>query len=263
MVKKSDAIDLLNSIVNEFGSNNIGIYITKINGMSDREWLNFLEINNIDSLEKLDNFAKETLSRGENSNGFKNLNVLISYGISGNTLHIHVVPKNIRFLLNRDGIKKSEILLIDALEKIKSKIMDEKNGEFDNIDNIYAVSDIIKRPISILFENLGFDVRILKNRDARGDNELSKFYDIFKKGRTIGRAIISKEMLLSDEWELIKNKRMEELGYKKQEIEGSYFRNQLREKVNCNIGDFDCNVYENDHKSGIDINGESKEDINI
>lgn len=91
---------------------------------------------------------------------------MVSYGRRKNTIHIHVVPSDIRALLSRDGLRFAELQLIYAIVKIQCFIKDEKD---------------------------------------------------------LGRAILSKEKLLSEEWNIIKDNRKQELlnkcGLIKQKVE--------------------------------------------
>ena len=73
-----------------------------------------------------------------------------------------------------------------------------------------------------MFEGLGFDAKVLSLGQAKDDLELGFFYDNFKESNLgkLGRAQISKEKLLSPEWEELKEERKKELEEKSKRNKG-------------------------------------------
>lgn len=215
MVKKGDAISTLKTLITDTNRDKVEKYINIISSLSDEEYSKVLEEKSIYSIDDIVNMVNKNERREEEKeheeiqHEFTKLNDLVSYGRRKNTVHIHVVPSDVRSLLSRDGLKFAELQLIDAIEKIQGFIKDEK--DFEDVLNVYAVSGIIKRPISKIFENLGFDVKTMSIQDAKEDVELGKFYDMFKDKKDLGRAILSKEKLLSEEWNIMKDNRKQEL----------------------------------------------------
>ncbi|MDO4282273.1 MAG: hypothetical protein Q4D02_01435 [Clostridia bacterium] len=208
MITKQEAIKLLETSFNNQNSDQVKVYIEKINRMKEEEWKAFLIEKAIHSSEDLKKLVTRMLSRQEHSE-FIPLNHLISYGYNENVIHIHVVPKDARALLSKKGLNQSEVALIDALEKIQVILKDKE--EFENVKQICAVSNIMKRPISNMFERLGFDVKTMGIEQAKNDSELSKFYPMFKDKNSLGRAVLSREVLFSDEWNKQKDERKKEL----------------------------------------------------
>jgi len=141
---------------------------------------------------------------------FIDLNNVVSYWISRNTLHIHLIPRDISDILkNPEELKKCELAFIDALDKIK-KIM-KKNK---SIKLVYAVSPLVRKNTTIgdLFERYRFDVKSMPRDEAVKDEELSYFVNnIFTDAKNkrhttkIWRAALPRDKFFSDEWEDMKN----------------------------------------------------------
>lgn len=205
MVTKQKAIEILHSFINSQNEGEIQKYIDQITLMNDVQWEQFLAEKSLNSIEEVQKMAEKLLA----SSNFFPLNELISYGYNEHTLHIHVVPKDVKNLLSREGLKKAEIALIDALEKIQEMLKWDES--FSNVNQVYAVSGLIRKPISKVFEQLDFDVKSMPIEQAKEDEELSKFYEKFQDKKILGRAVLSREILLSLEWNKIKEERKKEL----------------------------------------------------
>lgn len=215
MIRKEEVISILQSLLNTDNESKVKIYIRIIREMTEEQWQKFLESKSIESVEQIEKIANELLERRDNNEKIK-LNDLISYGISGNTIHIHVVPTDLHHMLSLRGMKEGKQYLIDALEQIKALM---KQEEYKNIDKVFAVSPIIRRPITQIFEDLGFSTRTINMKDAENDDELQYFYERFKgKGKKLGRAVLSKQQLFSEEWEQLKNSQKISKGDDSQEL---------------------------------------------
>lgn len=208
MVTREDTIKLLESFSNNKNGNKVKEYIAKINSLNEEEFMKFLEDKNVNNMQELEEFTTNLLNKRD-ENSFISINDMISYGHSDNTLHIHVVPKDVKNLLSVKGLEIAELALIDALEKISELLKSDET--FKDIKQVYAVSGLIRKPISDLFENLDFDIKSMKSEQAKDDEELSKFYEIFKDKKYLGRAKLSKEKLFSEEWNKLKDERKEVL----------------------------------------------------
>ena len=187
--------------------------IEKIKSLNNDELKQILSSKNIYNIQDFQKFISN-LNRNETE--FKPLNNLIYYGISNDTINIHLIPKDARNLMNRKGLIQSEIELVDAIEKIRDIIQLPENA---NIKQIYAVSGLIKGNISKMFENIQFDVKTMKLEKAINDEELSHFAERFKDKKDLGRAVLPKEKLISDEHIKICKEHKIELSNKLKEIE--------------------------------------------
>lgn len=254
MISKDETLEYLLELKEK--DENIGKYINILKNMSQDEWIEFTNKHSIENLGDVKKQIKimENVSRQK----FANLNHLISFGTNNHTMHIHLVPTDAHFLLNRQELNSAEFSLIDALEKIQD--MMENNEEYKDINQVYAVSGLIKRPIDKIFVKLGFDVKTMKIEDAKNDEELSKFYERFKDKNKLGRAVISKEKLLSKEWN---NKKSEIKAEHINDIIDKNIKNKY-ENINNPHKRTDCNLlYEISNKmaTGIKINDRKNNEI--
>lgn len=125
---------------------------------------------------------------------FVQLNELVSYNLAGfnkGTIALHVVPIH----ASRSQVKYSASYLVDALEQLKVKI---ERGEFEQVESIFAVSDILaSRALQGYFKALGF--------------EISEGEEMFRrKFKNPYQASLPKQMLLSEEWEKLKEEFMKD-----------------------------------------------------
>ena len=211
MLLKNDAISILEKIKNEENQEKIEKYKEKINNLSDEAWGQFLEAKSIKTVVELEKFANILLRQEDK---FVNLNNLVSFGISGATMHIHLVPTDVRSMFNNKGHNQAKQSLIDALEKIQDLLIQE---EFKEIENIFAISPILRGRIIKMFDELAFSTETVNMEDVKDDSQYAnyaKFYNMFKgKGRMLGWASISRKKLLSPEWnELKENIKKEDEG---------------------------------------------------
>lgn len=204
-LKKEEAVETLTILENEENKQKISKYIEKINNMSETEWNNFLKSSSIKTKQELEQKIRKLLEKKVEMIA---LNDLIKYGYNKSTLHIHVVPEDIHNMLSRKGLEVGKQKLIDALEKIE--ILLKEDSKLKDIDKIYAVSPILRKPIINIFEELDFDTRVIDMERAKTDEEFKDFYEMFNKSKQtvkkLGRASISKEKLLSNKWNTLKEK---------------------------------------------------------
>ena len=125
---------------------------------------------------------------------FVQLNNLVSYniaGISKDTIALHVVPTQV----TTSQIRNSGSYLVDALEQLRTKL---KEGDFEKVETIFAVSDILKlKLLQGYFRDLGFDVR-------EGEEMFRRRF------KNPYQASLSRDMLLSEDWEELKEKFMKD-----------------------------------------------------
>ena len=205
-VTKIEAINILEEMKSEENLNRVMKYINRVNQMSDEEWQKFAINNNL-TVETFCEEAKRRIMRP--SQEFTKINDLVSYGTTDDTLHIHLVPKDAHSLLNRQGFIHAEQQLIDALEHIR--IIMEHDEKLSNINQVFAVSGILHGPVKRMFDNLGFSTKNMKIADAKKDPDLAYFYEMFKESKQLGRAVISRNKLESEEWKQLAKARKEEL----------------------------------------------------
>lgn len=227
MITKNEILNILNEMTTEENKPIVCEYIDVVKASDEKNLEQLLQERGINNEQDVRNFINIKTTR--DIHNFIAVNDLVSFGTTGFTLHLHVVPTSLKNMLSPAGVRKAEVELIDGLEKIKEMLVaDEK---YKNINKVYAVSNIIARPVSTIFEKLGFDVKSLDINEAKEDAELSRFYDRFKNGKKIGRAELAKEKMLSDEWS-------KKVADRKQQLEkrlGDKFLSKLESQVNNEV----------------------------
>ena len=117
------------------------------------------------------------------------LNDMFDCRITGNTLHIHVVPKSVKEEMTRLGIKKYLEVTGGKLEEAFGMIADIiSREEHANISSVFAVSPLLRiTAVQGLFKKYDFDTKMTTNET---------FIKMFKT-KKVGEAIISRERFLN------------------------------------------------------------------
>ncbi len=199
MITKNQAMQIIRNYMSESTDDKkvekCNLWLLKLSTISEKEF-NEIARHTLGEDSGVNEFNSWLMQRlqGHELQGtkFVELNEFVSYNIAGSsqkTLALHIVPKHVT---NKD-IRNSGSYLAEALEHLRAKI---KNGEFENIESVFAVSDILKLKIlQGYFKELGFDIK-------EGE-------EIFKGHfRNPYQAHLSKEVLVSDEWEELKEQFM-------------------------------------------------------
>lgn len=201
MVTKNQAIEIVKNYILQSQDNDkvdkSKDVLAKLNSISDEEFNKIVRhtLGEKSDLNAFNNWLMTKLQEPElQGTKFVQLNDFVSYnlaGISKDTIALHVVPTQVT---NRQ-IRNSGSYLVDALEQLKTKIRD---GEFEEVETIFAVSDILKLKIlQGYFRDLGFDVE-------EGEEMFRRRF------KSPYQASLSKAVLLSEEWEELKEKFMKD-----------------------------------------------------
>ena len=156
----------------------------------------------------LNNFRKNFLGRirhRSHGNDFIPLNDMFSYGRTGNTIHIHLVPKDLHDLKN--SLSKEEFnkfignKLEDFLGKLQSIAKDDPS-----VKNIFAVSPIFFHEDWRKFhKDLGFDpVKeiLLDENDGMPHEQKLMFLNMFK-GKRVFYTNMPRDRFLSMKYNLL------------------------------------------------------------
>lgn len=199
MITKNQAVEIIKNYMmqsqDEDKVNKCVNILGKLNSISEDEFNNiaYRTLGENSDLNTFNNWLMAKLQEPElQGTKFVQLNDFVSYNLAGTsqkTIVLHVVPKHVTNAQIRNGGS----YLVDALEQLKVKI---KSGEFKEVETIFAVSDILKlRILRGYFRDLGFDVK-------EGEE---MFRGRFKNPY---QASLSKDMLLSKDWENLKEQFM-------------------------------------------------------
>ncbi len=234
MIEKENVIKVINDMVVEESINDVLAtnYINKIQNMPDTDFTNLVNELGVSNDEQIRDVITERMSQTTDMK-FNRLNETIGYNTNEDTLHIHVMPEELKDALSKEGRKRLSLELIDALEKIQDILKNDVKCK--DVKQVYAVSGLLRGPILDMFNKLEFDTRCLPILKAKDDKELSKFYEHFKDKKYLGSANLLKEKLFSKEWyenkEKIKHELMQELGIKENESEEKSHENSFQAEL--------------------------------
>ena len=106
----------------------------------------------------LRNRIEKQIEKDKTHTEFTPVNQMFSYGRTGNTLHMHLIPKDLRGLKNELGDEAFYAFFKDQLEDFLSKLQ-SIFLEDATIQTLFAVSPIFFNPnITAIHESLGFDI---------------------------------------------------------------------------------------------------------
>lgn len=199
MVTKNQAMEIVKNYILESNDDDkvdkCKDMLAKLNSIPEEEFSKFVQnsLGEKSDLSAFNDWLMAKLQEPElQGTKFVQLNNFVSYnlaGISKDTIALHVVPTQV----TTGQIRNSGSYLVDALEQLKAKI---KDGEFEEVKTIFAVSDILKlKMLQGYFRDLGFDVR-------EGEEMFRRRF------KNPYQASLSKDMLLSKDWEELKKQFM-------------------------------------------------------
>ena len=147
----------------------------------------------------------------EHSEHFTSVNKMFCYGRTGNTIHMHLIPKDLRGIKARLGDEAFYQFYKDQLEDFLARLQETFRND-STITSLFAVSPIFFNPnISTLHEDLGFDEIIEVNPENQEDKmsieQKEYFLNMFNKNNDHRRRVyytsMSREKLLGTAYTLI------------------------------------------------------------
>ncbi|MCL2383112.1 MAG: hypothetical protein FWC79_02930 [Oscillospiraceae bacterium] len=183
MISKDFVIGKLNSVMDDENRQKIEELIKAVNSISNEQWESFVRDNNITE-SNIDGIIRARVSTDKR----ENINDFISYGITDDTLHMHIIPEDVSAMLNREGVKQANLKLIDALEHIRGVMRED-----ESIKTVFAVAPILRaKQFQAMFTELGFEVS-----QTTSEYFLQKFPD----AKAVYQASLGREAILSNEWQ--------------------------------------------------------------
>lgn len=173
--------------------------------------------------EAVKRFLEKKVNERQNNNTQKHtpINEMFSYGISGNTIHLHlpVELKELRQMSLGKGytgmIDTINLYMLDAIDRIKT-LKEEGYYKFQGKDSIYMISPILFARELDFLESLDFEIKDYNMKELNDDEFVNENPEamlathIFGKDRNVGRAKIKLDTISSKEWqdkkqEVVKN----------------------------------------------------------
>ncbi len=175
--------------------------------LSDEEFITKLEQLNITD-ENIEQFLIKQIEKvriqEENSDSFIPLNKMFCYGRTGNTIHMHLISKDLRGLKNELGDEAFYKFFKDQLEDFLFKLQEILKND-SSIESLFAVSPIFYNSnIALLHEELGFDkvieIDLSNTEDGMSSENKKHFLEMFNKDDKHNRRVfythMSREKLL-------------------------------------------------------------------
>ena len=214
-MKKEYVIKVLIGLRKENNKKEIDKLINKIDNMSYEELNILLEQKNIfeDNIEEyLEKLIEKTIVPEENSEKFISVNDWFCYGRTGDTIHVHITPPDLRGVKKELGDEGFYKYFKDQLEDFLSR-MQEVFLDDTSINTLFAVSPIFYNDnITWAFETLGFDklkeVDINNKDDNMSEEQKERFINMFNKGEKKKKVFytkMSRDKFLSMEYSQIKD----------------------------------------------------------
>jgi len=210
-MKKNEIKRLLMEMRTSENENSVNYLLGLLDMMSDEELQTKLEKTNINEeniREFLNSKIEKTKIEQEQSNNFIDVNKLFCYGRTGDTVHMHLIPKDLRGLKAKLGDEAFYQYYKDQLSDFLSRLQDIFRSD-STITSLFAVSPIFyNHNFALAHENLGFD-KIVEidpenEEDKMGIKQKEYFLDMFNKNAEHRRRVyytnISREKLLGTEY---------------------------------------------------------------
>ena len=206
-MKKDEIKQLLMNMRTSDNEPAVNYLLGSIDMMSDEEIYAKMKQLNINE-ENIEQFLASKVMQIQMQNDepehFIGVNKMFCYGRTGDTIHMHLIPKDLRNLKKQLGDEAFYQFYQDQLEDFLSRLQDIFRND-TSMKTLFAVSPIFfNSNISMAHENLGFDT-ITEIDTENNSDEISKeqkqyFLDMFNQNKDHKKRVyytsISREKLL-------------------------------------------------------------------
>lgn len=195
----------------------INYLLKSLDKISDEELkikLNQLNISEENIEQYLSDLIRKYLNHEEKTDKFININEFFCYGRTKNTIHMHIIPKDLRGLKKEIGDELFYYYYKEQLEDFLSRIQ-VLFSEDTTINSLFAVSPIFFNPnISSIHESLGFDklteIDLNNKKDKMSIEQKKSFLNMFNKNgknRKVYYTNMTREKLLGMKYSQITEKK--------------------------------------------------------
>lgn len=205
---------ILMNIKNSNNESTINHILESIKKISEEDLKVILQKQNVteQNIEQfIKNKIKEQTEQENSSIKFTPVNQMFSYGRTGNTLHMHLIPKDLRPLKNKLGDEAFYDFYKEQLEDFLSKLQSIFLEDI-TIQTLFAVSPIFfNKDITAVHEILGFDkvteIDLNNENDDMSREQKENFINMFNKDgrntRNVYYTKMSREKLLESTYSQI------------------------------------------------------------
>ena len=163
------------------------------------------------SEEEIRNYLQEKLREDlEHRNSEHTpINEMFSYGVTKGSIHLHMSIDLHQMIAENGRLKTLKIVnlqLLDAIERIR-KLQKDGFYRFKEKDSIYMISPILIGIEQAFLKEMDFTTHSYKKKELQDDEfvkqhpEAQLAIQIFGKARNVGTAIISLDIINSEEWQ--------------------------------------------------------------
>ena len=209
-MNKDNVRELLINLKTSDNENAVNYLLDKLDQVSSEELNELFEQKNISEnniKEFLQSLIEKNLTQEETTENFIGVNDWFCYGRTGDTIHMHLIPKDLRGVKKELGDEGFYNLYKEQLEDFLSK-MQALFLEDPSINSLFAVSPIFYNPnITQVHEDLGFnkvvEVDLNNENDKMSVEQKEYFLNVFNKGDNNKRVYYTKmtrEELLENDY---------------------------------------------------------------
>ena len=208
-MKKSEIKNILFSMRNADNEDIINNLLGKMDLLSEDKLQSMLEQIG-DTEEDIRKYLQEKIeSIQEQHESHTPINEMFSYGVSGNSIHLHM-PVDLHEMFSKIGILKTidtvNLYLLDAIDKIR-KMQADGFYKFVGKDNIYMISPILFKKELKFLSTLDFKTKTYKKKELQDEQFVAEHPEsqlaiqIFGNNRDVGTASIGLDVINSKEWQ--------------------------------------------------------------
>ena len=232
-MNKNDIKKILMSMRTPENENKVNNLLGKIDLLKEEELQKMLDKigNNEESIKK---YIQEKLKERHNiSEEHTPINFMFTYGISKNSIHLHM-PVKLDEMVSKKGRKDTfdtvNLYLLDAIEKIK-KMQNDGFYKFEGKDSIYMISPILIGKEMKFLEELDFNTQLYSKSNLQNEDFVSKNPEaqlaihIFGRNSNVGTAKIGLDVVNSDKWQSKRKDKVKEF-----EKQGIILDEEVKEK---------------------------------
>ena len=221
-MKKSEVKSLLMSMRTSENENIVNYLLGKID-MTDESLIQEA-VQKVGGAESsIRDFFERKISEVESRNHHdehKPVNELITYGIAGNCIHLHL-PGDLHEMISEKGILGTintvNLYLLDAIDRLNKQ---RQAGRFQDKDSIYMISPILLTKELKFLKSLDFETHTYKKSQLQdpdflnSNSEARRAVSIFGDDKTIGSAKLGFDKINSKEWQEKKKAAISEINKK-------------------------------------------------
>ena len=209
-MNKDNVRELLINLKTFDNENAVNYLLDKLDQVSSEELNELFEQKNISEnniKEFLQSLIEKNLTQEETTENFIGVNDWFCYGRTGDTIHMHLIPKDLRGVKKELGDEGFYNLYKEQLKDFLSK-MQALFLEDPSINSLFAVSPIFYNPnITQVHEDLGFNKVVEVDLNNENDNmsveQKEYFLNMFNKGdnnKRVYYAKMTREELLENDY---------------------------------------------------------------